>query len=430
MSFDTLGLSPGLLRAVSEQGYERPTPIQIEAIPVVREGRDLLAGAQTGTGKTAAFALPILDRLLGDRKRPTVSRRPIVLVLAPTRELAAQVNEAFRVYGKHLGVRSTAIYGGVGMRPQVDAVRNGVHIVVATPGRLLDHMEQGTIDLRGIEILTLDEADRMLDMGFMPALQRILSALPRDRQTLLFSATLSSEIQSLSARFMREPAEVHVSASNSVAATVAHRVHPVAQERKRELLAHLLSRDSRAALVFCRTKHGSDRLCKQLVADGVRATAIHGNKSQNARMAALAGFKAGRSRVLVATDIAARGLDIEQLPMVINYDLPMVAHDYIHRIGRTGRAGMDGQAISLVSRGERGLLRDIERLLKHSIEVEAIEGFDVEHRDSAGVAEMAGAPRGGHRGFAPRNGSTPRRSFGGPRNSFGKRGGAPRRRSW
>ncbi|HQY54454.1 MAG: DEAD/DEAH box helicase [Xanthomonadales bacterium] len=376
MSFDTLGLSPALLRALDEQGYKVPTPVQAAAIPVVLAGQDLMAGAQTGTGKTAAFALPLLERLYPDGKRMPLARRPRALILTPTRELAAQVQDSVRGYSKHIGVKSATIFGGVGMGPQIDALRRGVDIVVATPGRLLDHMQRRTVDLSDIEVLILDEADRMLDMGFLPAMKRVLSALPSERQTLLFSATFSSEIKALANQFMRSPQEIQIAKPNSVAATVTHRVHPVNMEAKRDLLLHLLNLDGSQTLVFGRTKHGCDKLTKQLEKAGLRAAAIHGNKSQNQRTRALADFKSGRINVLVATDIAARGLDIDQLPMVINFDLPMVAEDYVHRIGRTGRAGAEGLAISLVSRAEEGLLRDIRKLLKQDIAIENIEGFE------------------------------------------------------
>ena len=378
MSFDTLGLSPALLRALADQGYATPTPIQTAAIPLALGGRDLMAGAQTGTGKTAAFALPLLERLFPDGQRiASPARRPRALILTPTRELAAQVHESIRDYARHLRVTSAAIFGGVGMAPQIQNLRRGMDILVATPGRLMDHMERRTADLSGIEILVLDEADRMLDMGFLPAIRRILGALPKQRQTLLFSATFADEIKQLAAQFMRDPAEIQVAARNSVAATVTHRVHPVDAARKRDLLLHLLSADSRRqALVFNRTKHGADKLCKHLEQFGLRCAAIHGNKSQGARTKALKEFKSGKVTVLVATDIAARGLDIDQLPIVVNYDLPMVAEDYVHRIGRTGRAGAEGLAISLVAQEESGLLRDIRRLLKQEIAIENVPGFE------------------------------------------------------
>ncbi len=377
MSFQSLGLAPALLRALTEQGYTEPTPIQSQAIPPALEGRDLLAGAQTGTGKTAAFALPLLDRLYIASRKPAQPKTPRALVLTPTRELAAQVHDSMRTYGKHLGVRATTVFGGVGMQPQVDALRRGVEIVVATPGRLIDHIERRSVNLSNIEVLVLDEADRMLDMGFLPAIRRILGFLPQqNRVTWLFSATFAPEIKALAAQFMRNPVEIQVAKPNSVVATVTHRIHPVDGARKRDLLLHLLHNDARQTLVFSRTKHGADKLTGVLEKSGLRAAAIHGNKSQSQRTRALKDFKSGKVAVLVATDIAARGLDIDQLPMVINFDLPMVAEDYVHRIGRTGRAGSEGLAISLVSRDEEGLLRDIRRLLKQEIAIEPIAGFE------------------------------------------------------
>ncbi|WP_300622147.1 DEAD/DEAH box helicase [Dokdonella sp.] len=377
MSFESLGLAPALLRALAEQGYTAPTPIQAAAIPPALEGRDLLAGAQTGTGKTAAFSLPLLEHLYVARRKPTQPKRPRALVLTPTRELAAQIHENVRAYGKHLGVRATTIFGGVGINPQIDALRRGVDILIATPGRLLDHLQQRSVDLSHIEMLVLDEADRMLDMGFLPSIKRILGHLPRqNRITWLFSATFAPEIKALAGEFMRDPVEIQIAKPNSVATTVTHRVHPVDADKKRDLLLHLLENDGRQTLVFGRTKHGADKLAKMLEKSGLKAAAIHGNKSQNQRTRALADFKSGRINVLVATDIAARGLDIDQLPMVINHDLPMVAEDYVHRIGRTGRAGAEGLAISLVSHEEEGLLRDIRRLLKQEIEVVPVTGFE------------------------------------------------------
>ncbi len=377
MSFDTLGLSPALLRAIADQQYTEPTPVQAAAIPVVLAGRDVMAGAQTGTGKTAAFTLPLLEHLYVRHARAAgATRKPRALILTPTRELAAQVQDSVRTYGRHVGAKSVTIFGGVGMNPQIDALRRGIDIVVATPGRLIDHMQQRTVDLSGIEALVLDEADRMLDMGFLPQMKRVLSALPTRRQTLLFSATFSAEIKALAAQFMREPEEIQVARPNSVATTVTHRVHPVDADAKRDLLLHLLESDAGQTLVFCRTKHGSDKLAKQLDKAGLRAAAIHGNKSQNQRTRALADFKSGKVGILVATDIAARGLDIDQLPRVINFDLPMVAEDYVHRIGRTGRAGAEGLAISLVSHAEEGLLRDIRKLLKQDIAIEPVAGFE------------------------------------------------------
>ncbi|MGH8153918.1 MAG: DEAD/DEAH box helicase [Rhodanobacteraceae bacterium] len=382
MTFESLGLAPALLRALAEQGYATPTPIQAVAIPQVLAGRDLLGGAQTGTGKTAAFALPLLQRLAGDgaasdqpRRRP---RAPRALILTPTRELAAQIRDNIGAYGRYLPVRTTAVFGGVGMGGQVQALQRGTDIIVATPGRLIDHMDRHNVDLAHIDTLVLDEADRMLDMGFAPALRKILGALPQaSRQTLLFSATFAPEVKALAARFMHNPHEVQMALPNAVAVGVHHRVHPVDAARKRDLLMHLLAADSRRqTLVFARTKHGCDKLARHLAQYGFRVAAIHGNKSQGQRTRALADFKTGKVTVLVATDIAARGLDIAQLPVVVNYDLPLVAHDYVHRIGRTGRAGAEGLALSLVSREEESLLGDIRRLLDQAITIEPIVGFE------------------------------------------------------
>ncbi len=377
MSFTSLGLSPELVRALSDLGYETPTAIQNEAIPLALNGRDLLGGAQTGTGKTAAFALPMLQRLAAGEPRRG-ARPPRALILTPTRELALQVHESVRGYGKHLRhLNSAAIFGGAGMGPQVDALRRGLDIIVATPGRLIDHMERRSVDLSKIEILVLDEADRMLDMGFLPAIKRILAVLPKqNRQTLLFSATFEEAVKQLAQQFMRDPVEVQVSVRNSVVATVSHRAHPVDNSRKRDLLLDLLAVDSRRqTLVFTRTKHGANRLSEQLEKAGIRSAAIHGNKSQGARTKALSDFKNGKCTVLVATDIAARGIDIEHLPWVVNYDLPTIAEDYVHRIGRTGRNGSTGEAISLVSPEEGPLLREIQRLLKQDIELTVVEGY-------------------------------------------------------
>lgn len=376
MSFDNFGLSPAINNNLHILGYRVPTPVQAKAIPPALEGRDVIGSAQTGTGKTAAFGLPMIDRLVQRTQgSPLVSRKPRALVLTPTRELALQVNESLISFSHKTGLRSVAIFGGVGMQPQITALNRGVHIVVATPGRLLDHMEQRNVDLSAIEILTVDEADRMMDMGFLPSLRRILSALPKQRQTMLFSATFPESIRALAVKFMINPVEVQTETPNSAASTVTHRAHRVHHDRKRDLLVHLVKQSGDQTLVFCRTKHGSDRLCRHLSSSGVRAAAIHGNKSQSVRTQALRDFKAGRTHVLVATDIAARGLDIEQLPMVINFDLPMVAEDYIHRIGRTGRAGAEGKAVSLVTQEEMNLLRGIQRLLKTDIHFAAVAGF-------------------------------------------------------
>jgi ATP-dependent RNA helicase RhlE len=387
MSFDVLGLSPELLRAVADQGYTEPTPVQREAIPLVLAGRDLLAGAQTGTGKTAAFVLPILQRLADShpvvtgptsRDRRDATRPPVrVLVLTPTRELALQVEESVRTYGAHRRVRSAAIYGGVGFDPQVRALRAGPAIVVATPGRLLDHVGQRTIDLSQVEVLVLDEADRMLDMGFIRDIRKVLDLLPPQRQNLLFSATFSDEIRRLASGLLYHPATVQVTPRNTPTELVTQVIHPVDRERKRELLSHLIrSGRIEQALVFTRTKHGANRLAEQLARDGIAATAIHGNKSQGQRVRALDDFKAGRAAILVATEVASRGLDIEELPHVVNFELPMVAEDYVHRIGRTGRAGSTGDAISLVCVDEQGLLGEIEALLRRRIPSEVIAGFE------------------------------------------------------
>ena len=417
MSFDGLGLAPELLRAVASQGYTVPTPVQSEAIPLVLAGRDLLAGAQTGTGKTAAFVLPMLQRL--HASRPSAGPRIIrALILTPTRELALQVEESVRTYGAQNPIRSTTIYGGVGFDPQVRALRAGPEIVVATPGRLLDHLGQGTINLSRVEILVLDEADRMLDMGFIRDIRKVLAVLPPRRQNLLFSATFSDEIRRLADGLLDNPASVQVSPRNKATDLVTQVVHPVDRERKKELLVHLI-RTGRIdqALVFTRTKHGANRLATQLEHDGILATAIHGNKSQPQRVRALADFKAGRFTVLVATEVAARGLDIDALPHVVNYELPMVPEDYVHRIGRTGRAGVDGDAVSLVCVDELKLLRDIEAVLHHPIPTETIEGFEPDPRirpepilrGGLGGTRPSGLRTGGPRpGVASRPGGQPR----------------------
>ena len=365
MSFSSLGLSKILLRAVAEQGYDSPTPIQARAIPAVLEGRDMLAAAQTGTGKTAAFTLPLLNRLLaGTPPREQKGRSPRALVLVPTRELAAQVGDSVRTYGRYTELRAITVFGGVGMRPQVDALRRGVDILIATPGRLLDLVGQRFADLSGIEFLILDEADRMLDMGFIHDIKRVLALLPRGRQNLLFSATFSDDIRTLAAGLLNNPLSIEVAPRNAPAQRVSQTVYHVPQKGKPDLLAHLMSEgDWGQTLVFTRTKHGANRLAERLDRSGFKVAVIHGNKSQSARIQALAAFKEDRVRVLVATDIAARGLDIQQLPHVVNYELPHVPEDYVHRIGRTGRAGADGSAVSLVCREEAPQLRDIERLL-------------------------------------------------------------------
>ncbi len=374
--FADLGLMPELSRAAGDSGYTQPTPVQVQAIPVILEGCDVLAGAQTGTGKTAGFTLPLLQRLMENPPEP--GTYPVrALIVTPTRELAAQIEESVHEYGKYLPLRSTVIFGGVGMGPQLEALKAGVDILVATPGRLLDHANEQTVDLSQVEILVLDEADRMLDMGFIHDVKRILALLPEQRQNLLFSATFSDDIRALADGLLRNPVMVEVARRNAESELVAQRVHPVGQERKRALLAHLVKTgDWKQVLVFTRTKHGANRLAHQLGRSGISATAIHGNKGQGARTKALADFKAGLVRVLVATDIAARGLDIEELPHVVNYDLPHVAEDYVHRIGRTGRAGSTGEAISLVAPEELPLLAEIEKLMKRTVEQTVIPGFE------------------------------------------------------
>ncbi len=374
--FADLGLMPDLTRAVADTGYTQPTPVQVQAIPIILEGCDVLAGAQTGTGKTAGFTLPLLQRLMENPPEP--GTYPVrALIVTPTRELAAQIEESVHTYGKYLPLRSAVVFGGVGMAPQIEALKAGVDILVATPGRLLDHANEQTVDLSQVEILVLDEADRMLDMGFIHDVKRILALLPAQRQNLLFSATFSDEIRALADGLLHNPVMIEVARRNAESELVAQRVHPAGQDRKRALLAHLVkSGDWKQVLVFTRTKHGANRLAHQLGRSGISATAIHGNKSQGARTKALADFKAGLVRVLVATDLAARGLDIEELPHVVNYDLPHVAEDYVHRIGRTGRAGSTGEAISLVSPEEQPLLAAIEALMGRTVEQTVIAGFE------------------------------------------------------
>lgn len=375
MSFNSLGLSPELLRAVNESGYTEPTPVQTQAIPAILARRDILAGAQTGTGKTAAFTLPLLQRL---GESPSHGRGFVrALILTPTRELAAQIKESVTTYSKYLSFKSTVIFGGVNINPQIDHLRRGVDIVIATPGRLLDHVSQRTINLSQVEILVLDEADRMLDMGFIRDIRKIIALLPKKRQNLLFSATFSPEIKKLADGFLSDPQIVQVAPRNATATGISQVVHPVDSRRKRELLCFLIkSGNWKQVLVFTRTKHGANRLCEQLKKDGISASAIHGNKSQGARTKALADFKQGNCRVLVGTDVAARGIDIDLLPHVVNYELPNVPEDYVHRIGRTGRAGSEGAALSLVSRDEIAYLRDIERLLQIKIPQKIIPGFE------------------------------------------------------
>ena len=378
MLFRDLGLSAELLRAVETKGYDEATPIQQQAIPLVLDGKDVLAGAQTGTGKTAGFTLPLLQ-LLQESHTEGQKRHPRVLVLTPTRELAAQVHESVRDYGQYLPFRSAVIFGGVSINPQKQKLIRGVDIVVATPGRLLDHLGQRSIDLSKVEILVLDEADRMLDMGFIRDIRKILNVIPKRRQTLLFSATFSQDIKKLASEFLRQPSEIQVTPENTATELVSQIVYPVDKKRKRELLSHKIGEeDWQQVLVFTRTKHSANKLAEQLGKDGISSAAIHGNKSQGARTSALANFKAGSVRVLVATDIAARGIDIQKLPHVVNFELPNVPEDYVHRIGRTARAGREGNAISLVCVDELKLLRDIERLLGKDIEKINIPGYDVD----------------------------------------------------
>jgi ATP-dependent RNA helicase RhlE len=426
MSFETLGLLPELLRAVREQGYEHPTPIQVQAIPLVLEGRDLMGRAQTGTGKTAGFTLPLLQ-ILAPHASTSASpaRHPIrALILTPTRELAMQVEESVRTYGKYIPLRTTTIFGGVNINPQTKALRAGVEIVVATPGRLLDHQGQGNLNFSQLEILVLDEADRMLDMGFIRDIQKILALLPAKRQTLLFSATFTDEIKQLASKFLKTPATVQITPQNTAAELVRQVVHPVDRERKRALLSHIItSRKLQQVLVFTRTKHGANRLSEQLDKDGISSMAIHGNKSQPQRIKALEDFKKGAVRVLVATDIAARGLDIDMLPHVVNFELPHVAEDYIHRIGRTGRAGTEGEALSLVCVDEQSLLRDIERLLRKDLPKDVITGYAP---DPTIPAEPISTGRQGSAGGRSRGPARPPRASSGaaPR---GERGRHPSR---
>ncbi|MFT4728024.1 MAG: ATP-dependent RNA helicase RhlE [Granulosicoccus sp.] len=409
MSFEELGLSAEVLRAVLEEGYDTPTPIQQKAIPLVLAGLDVMASAQTGTGKTAGFTLPLLQRL-SESTPPARGKKgppPVrALILTPTRELAAQIAESVATYGKYLNFRSTVVFGGVSINPQISQLRRGVDILIATPGRLLDHAGQNTVDLSKLEVLVLDEADRMLDMGFIHDVKRVLALLPetQHRQNLLFSATFSREIKQLASRMLNDPQLVEVAAQNATADRIDQQVHMVDKGRKRELLSRMISDENwKQVLVFTRTKHGANRLAEQLGKDGLSAAAIHGNKSQGARTRALADFKAGQVRVLVATDIAARGLDIDQLPNVVNFELPNVPEDYVHRIGRTARAGLSGKAVSLVCIDEIKLLKDIEKLIKRELPRIHIEGFEVDPSIKAEPIRKAGRP-----GPAPGQGRGPR----------------------
>ena len=413
MNFSDLGLEPELLRAVADKGYDVPTPIQAQAIPAVLSGRDVLAGAQTGTGKTAGFVLPLLQKL-----GKAAGRAPRVLVLSPTRELTAQIAESTREYGRYKDLRTLVIFGGVSERPQIDGLRNGCDFLVATPGRLLDLVEQRYADLSQVQHLVLDEADRMLDMGFIPAIKRILRLLPQQRQNLMFSATYSDDIRALASRMLRDPVSVEVAARNTTAERVDQVAFRVTKEDKRHLLVHLFNTGSTGegswhqALVFTRTKHGANRLAQQLEGAGIRAAAIHGNKSQAARVRALEDFKAGRIAALVATEVASRGLDIKELPQVVNYELPNVPEDYVHRIGRTARAGATGRAVSLVAPDEAGLLRDIERTMRQSVPVLPTPAF--ERCVSAGPPDR-GPERGSDRRVNRPNASPPNRGGSAPR---------------
>jgi ATP-dependent RNA helicase RhlE len=444
MHFSDLGLAEELVRAVTEHGYTEPTPIQAQAIPAVLAGGDLLAGAQTGTGKTAGFVLPILHRLSDKSvKGPSSGRPPVrALILTPTRELAAQVEESVRTYGKHTKLASMVMFGGVSINPQITRLRSRVDILVATPGRLLDHVGQKTLDLSQVEILVLDEADRMLDMGFIHDIKKVLALLPKQRQNLLFSATFSDEIKALADGLLNKPELIEVARRNATADTISQKVYGVDRERKRELLSHLIKKHQWfQVLVFMRTKHGANRLAEQLEKDGISAMAIHGNKSQGARTRALSEFKDGKLQVLVATDIAARGIDISELPHVVNYELPNVPEDYVHRIGRTGRAGSSGEAISLVCVDEHKFLADIERLIKRKLPRESVAGFEPDPNArpqpiqlrSPGHQPQRGQSRGhdnrGNRsaqpGSKPSHGGKPGQSRSGGRS--GNSSGAPRR---
>jgi len=431
MKFTDLGLRAEILRSISEQGYDTPTPIQAQAIPVVLAGRDLMAAAQTGTGKTAGFTLPILQLLSSRDAGLSLKRfKPRCLVLVPTRELAVQVHDSVRTYGRHLRLKSTAIYGGVGMGAQLSALKSGVDIIVATPGRLLDHIEQRSADLSGIEILVLDEADRMLDMGFIRDIRRIIALLPKQKQSLLFSATFSDEIRGLATGLLHDPVSVEVARRNAAAESVAQSVYHVDRDRKRDLLIQLIDEHKwHQVLVFTRTKHGADALSDRLGKAGIKSAALHGNKSQNQRQRALDDFKRLKLNVLVATDIAARGIDIDELPHVVNYELPNVPEDYVHRIGRTGRAGSSGQAVSLVCVDEHKLLRDIERLLKRDIEKRVVPGFEPDPRIKPEPIQKprgSGGGRDGKASHGARQSQPSRHATGKP--SFGARQGQGNRR--
>lgn len=411
MTFTDLHLNDSLLKAINDQGYTTPTPVQAQAIPFILEGRDMLAGAQTGTGKTAGFTLPLLQ-ILSDRKQPKPHRKIRALILTPTRELAAQVGESVKLYGKYLPLKSAVIFGGVGINPQITMLRNGVDILIATPGRLLDHVGQGTVDLSGVEVFVLDEADRMLDMGFIRDIRRVITILPKVRQNLLFSATYSDDIKTLANTLLRNPAEVEVARRNTSSELVKQSVILVDCKRKSSLLGELIGKHKwEQVLVFTRTKHGANKLTEYLQKIGITAAAIHGNKSQSARTKALDDFKRSSVRVLVATDIAARGIDIDALPHVVNFELPNIAEDYVHRIGRTGRAGCEGEALSLVCVDEADYLRGIEKLINKKLDSRIIEGYEPDPsikaepiqrgRGGGGGGNRGGNNGGGERGSKP-----------------------------
>lgn len=427
-SFKDLGLIPDICKAVTNEGYTKPTPIQAQAIPIILEGKDLMGGAQTGTGKTAGFTLPTLQRLMNKTVAVRGAKRPLrALVLTPTRELAAQVGESMSTYGQHLPLTTAVVFGGVSFNPQKRLLRSGIDILVATPGRLLDHVGQETVDLSQIEILILDEADRMLDMGFIRDIRKIMEILPKKRQTLLFSATFSDDIKKLASGLLNQPKIIEVARRNSTSQSIQQIVHPVDKKRKRELLSHLIGKNRwNQVLVFTRTKHGANRLAGQLSDDGIKSAAIHGNKSQGARTRALAEFKSGKIRVLVATDIAARGLDIDDLPLVCNYELPNVPEDYVHRIGRTGRAGLEGRAFSLVCIDEAKYLKDIERLIKKPITKETLAGYEPDPSIKAEQVEKQRSRRSSKGGQSRGGQSRSRQSRSGESRSGQSRSGQSR----
>ena len=430
MTFAELGLRAELLRALDDAGYSVPTPIQAKAIPTVLQGGDLMAAAQTGTGKTAGFTLPLLENM--SRKDVSGQKyRPVrALILTPTRELAAQVHDSVRTYGKHLPLRSTVVFGGVSINPQMMTLRKGVDILVATPGRLLDLVQQNALQLDRVETLVLDEADRMLDMGFIHDIKKVLKLLPKQKQTLLFSATFSDEIKQLADKLLNQPELIEVAPRNTTAERITQRVHPVARNRKRELLSYLIGDgDWKQVLVFTRTKHGANRLTEQLQNDGITAAAIHGNKSQGARTKALADFKSGKVRTLVATDIAARGIDIDQLPYVVNYELPNVPEDYVHRIGRTGRAEREGVAVSLVCVDEHNFMRNIEKLIKTNVEKVVVDGFEPDPSIRPEPIQLGRQNNGGGRGRSAKPGGNRARNNAPSSARKNSNGGRPNQKS-